>query len=147
MAMSIADRVRALLGGGSSAQAPARNRYGSTRSGTIPGLTDAIQRRQPVQFFYTDSTEPNRSGLRYGNPHALFSKGGKTYLHMYVDPRSTSVDGRLPDWRTFLVSRIGSVAIQELGESLFADERKFNLARGYNPSWYSRVGRAIVLAS
>ena len=80
----------------------------------------AIERKQPVTFFYKDKWQPEGTpgalGQRVGNPHAIWKgANGRTYLHLYVDPQSATATGGLPGWRTFLVNRIQGVSVLELG--------------------------------
>jgi len=147
---SLAQKVKAALGFG-----PGSDRYNvpTTRGaqyrtmagGPMANLQDAIERRQPCAFFYDDKTSDG-SGMRLGNPHAIWAAtNGSKYLHMYVDPRSATASGSLPGWRTFLVDRIRDVSVYDLGTNLFGRAQEFNVAPGYNPGWYSRNGRPIVL--
>jgi hypothetical protein len=113
-------------------------------------LIEAIQRKQPVQFFYEDKWQPPGTpgalGPRIGNPHAIWvGTNGRTYLHLYVDPQSATATGDLPGWRTFLMDRIQNVATLELGSSFFGRPIQFVVAPGWNPSYYSQVGRPIQL--
>ena len=85
--------------------------YRSYEGGVLGNLTQAIERKQPVTFFYKDKWQPEGTpgalGQRVGNPHAIWrGKNGRTYLHLYVDPQSATATGGLPGWRTFLVNRI-----------------------------------------
>jgi hypothetical protein len=126
--------------------------YKTLAGGPEANLRDAIERRQPVAFFYVDKWQPpgtpGASGLRVGNPHAVYigPPGGDKYLHMYVDARAATATGQLPGWRTFIVSRINDVSIYDLGKSFFGKDVKFPIAPGYNQGWYGRNGRPIVLA-
>ncbi len=122
--------------------------YRSYAGGTDANLVDAIERRQPVSFFYTDKWQPagtpGASGLRVGNPHALWiGKNGTKYLHLYVDPQSATATGSLPGWRTFIVGRISDVSVFELGAKLFGKPVMFIRAPGFNPGWYARNGQPI----
>ncbi len=124
--------------------------FRSYAGGTEGNLVDAIDRRQPVSFFYTDKWQepgtPGASGQRVGNPHALWiGKNGTKYLHLYVDPQSATATGQLPGWRTFIVGRIKNVSVLELGARLFGREIQFIQAPGWNPGWYARNGQPIKL--
>jgi hypothetical protein len=118
---------------------------------TVDNLKYAIAMRLPVSYYYVDKwqkpTTPGARGQREGNPHAMWTgKNGTTYVHLYVDPRSASATGDLPGWRTFILSRIQNASVVTLGKSFFGKNITFTLAPGYNPSWYRRNGRPIVLA-
>lgn len=116
----------------------------------------AIQNRQSVNFRYVDKTrkssEPGAKGPRIGNPHALWvGRNGTLYLHMWIDPQSSSASasdgsGRKPGWRTFIVNRIDNAAVRDAGFSSWTTTRNtFNIAPGWNPSWYSQVGQPVAL--
>lgn len=151
---SLAQRVKESLGIGKPKSVVPETRaaqYRTMAGGPAANLTDAITRRQPVAFFYVDKWQPagtpGATGLRVGNPHAMWvGTNGEKYLHMYVDPRAATATGQLPGWRTFIIGRISDVSIYDLGKGFFGKEVKFNIAPGYNPGWYSRNGRPIVLA-
>jgi len=122
--------------------------YRSYAGGVSANLVDAITRKQPVSFFYTDKWQPpgtpGAMGQRVGNPHALWiGPNGSRYLHLYVDPQSATATGSLPGWRTFLVDRIQGVSVFELGAKLFGKPIQFIQAPGWNPSWYARNGQVI----
>jgi len=122
--------------------------YRSYEGGAESNLVDAIDRRQPVSFFYVDKWQPvgtpGARGLRVGNPHAIWiGKNGSKYLHLYVDPQSATATGNLPGWRTFLVSRIKEVSVLELGTRLFGRPVEFVQGPGFRASWYSKNGRPV----
>lgn len=144
--LSLGDKLKSVLGSrlGATEEAPLV-RLPKTMA-ALPGLKEAIETRQPVSFSYTNASEPGESGLRHGNPHAVFSQDGKTYLHMWTQAMSASGSGGLADWRTFLVGRIGDVTIHPLGLSPAGDEQVFPLAPGFNAGYYSRGRRAIAVA-
>ncbi|NBS71247.1 WYL domain-containing protein, partial [bacterium] len=124
--------------------------YRTYAGGNEANLTDAIQRRQPVTFYYDDKWQedgvPGKAGQRIGNPHAIWvGSNGTKYLHLYVDPQSASATGSLPGWRTFILSRIQNVSVLELGSSFFGRKVEFVQAPGFNRAWYSRVGTPVVL--
>jgi len=124
--------------------------YRTYAGGVDANLVDAIERRQPVSFFYTDKWQPQgtpgASGMRVGNPHALWiGRNGTKYLHLYVDPQSATATGQLPGWRTFIVGRIRDVSVLELGAKLFGKPIQFVQAPGWNPGWYARNGQAVKL--
>jgi hypothetical protein len=124
--------------------------YRAYQGGTESSLIDAIERRQPVTFYYDDKWQPEgtpgKIGQRVGNPHAVWiGPNGTKYLHLYVDPQSASATGELPGWRTFILSRIKNVSVLELGSALFGRPVRFVLAPGWNPAWYSQVGQPIKL--
>lgn len=124
--------------------------YRAYRGGTEANLKDAIERRQPVTFYYDDKWQPEgvpgKIGQRLGNPHALWrGSNGTLYLHLYVDPQSASATGGLPGWRTFIVDRIQNVSVLELGTRFLGRPVVFVAAPGFNPAWYSRVGTPIQL--
>ena len=111
------------------------------RTGKVGILTDAIEFRQRVSFMYTNKTEPQRSGRRIGNPHGIFKRGTKTYLLMYTAPGSASATGRLPSWRTFLLSRVSRPEIIENNITFGQGLQQFRIAPGYRRF---RRGRFIV---
>jgi hypothetical protein len=124
--------------------------YRSYAGGAEGNLLEAIDRRQPVSFFYVDKWQPpgtpGARGLRVGNPHALWiGKNGTRYLHLYVDPQSATATGGLPGWRTFIVSRISNVSVLELGLKLFGNPVEFIQGPGFRPSWYRKNGQIIKL--
>ena len=113
-------------------------------------LISAIERKQPVSFYYDDKWQPDgvigKLGMRIGNPHALWvGDNGTTYLHMYVDPQSASATGDLPGWRTFIIGRIQWPSILELGTRIFGRPIQFVTAPDWNPAYYSGVGTPIAL--
>jgi len=122
--------------------------YRSYEGGVEANLKSAIERKQPVTFYYDDKWQeegvPGKIGQRVGNPHAIWrGSNGTKYLHLYVDPQSASATGGLPGWRTFILDRIQNVSILELGTKLFGKPVQFVLAPGWNPRWYSTVGTPI----
>ena len=124
--------------------------YRSYEGGVMGNLTQAIERKQPVTFFYKDKWQPGGTpgalGQRVGNPHAIWrGTNGRTYLHLYVDPQSATATGGLPGWRTFLVNRIQGVSVLELGTTFLGRPVAFVKAPGWNPSWYRQVGQPIKL--
>jgi hypothetical protein len=124
--------------------------YRSYAGGAEGNLLEAIDRRQPVSFFYVDKWQPpgtpGARGLRVGNPHAVWiGKNGTKYLHLYVDPQSATATGGLPGWRTFIVSRISDVSVLELGVRLFGRPVQFVQGPGFRPSWYRRNGQPVKL--
>jgi hypothetical protein len=123
--------------------------YRSYEGGVMGNLSQAIERKQPVSFFYKDKWQPEGTpgalGQRVGNPHAIWKRGKSTYLHLYVDPQSATATGGLPGWRTFLVDRIQGVSVLELGTTFLGKPVKFVTAPGWNPSWYRQVGQPIKL--
>ncbi len=124
--------------------------YRAYQGGDAGNLTQAIQNRQPVSFFYVDKWQPQgtpgAAGLRVGNPHAMWTgSNGRTYLHLYVDPQSATATGDLPGWRTFLVNRIQGVSIFEQGTTLFGKPVQFVRAPGWSPGWYSSQGTVLAL--
>jgi hypothetical protein len=96
------------------------------RTGKVGILTDAIEFRQRVSFMYTNKTEPQRSGRRVG---------------MYTSPGSASATGRLPSWRTFLLSRVSRPEIIENKITFGQGLQQFRIAPGYRRF---RLGRFIV---
>ena len=124
--------------------------YRAYQGGDEANLIQAIDRRQPVTFYYDDKWQPpgtpGKIGQRVGNPHAIWiGRNGTKYLHLYVDPQSASATGDLPGWRTFILSRIRNVSVLELGASFFGRPVRFVFAPGWNPSWYSTVGQPVKL--
>lgn len=119
---------------------------------TTSNLRFAIANRLPVSYYYVDKWQPPEKpgarGQREGNPHAMWTdnRTGRTYVHLYVDPRSASATGDLPGWRTFLLNRIQNASVITLGTSFFGKPIRFRLAPGYNPPWYRSVGTPIQLA-
>ncbi len=119
---------------------------------TVQNLKYAIKNRLPVSYYYVDKWQPPEKpgarGQREGNPHAIWrdNRTNRTYVHLYVDPRSASATGGLPGWRTFLLDRVQNASVITLGSSFFGKPIKFTLAPGYNPPWYRRVGQPIELA-
>jgi hypothetical protein len=124
--------------------------YQAYHGGTTANLKAAIERKQPVTFYYVDKWQPESvpgaMGQRVGNPHALWKgRNGTTYLHLYVDPQSASATGDLPGWRTFIVDRIQTVSVLELGTRFLGRPVQFVTAPGWNPAWYPTVGTPIKL--
>ena len=124
--------------------------YKDYGGGDEANLTNAIERKQPVTFYYNDKWQPDgtpgKLGQRVGNPHAIWiGPNGTKYLHLYVDPQSASATGDLPGWRTFILSRIQNVSVLELGTKFFGGTVQFVRAPGWNPGWYSRVGTPVAL--
>ncbi len=111
------------------------------RTGRLGILTDAIEFRQQVSFFYSNKTDPKRSGRRIGNPHGIFKRGATTYLLMYTAPGSASARGRLPSWRTFILSRISNPQIIKNEVTFGQGLQQFRIAPGYRRF---RAGRFIV---
>lgn len=111
------------------------------RTGRTGILTDAIEFRQQVSFFYTNKTEPQRSGRRVGNPHAIIKRGATSYLLMYTAPGSASARGRLPSWRMFILSRISRPEIIKNEVTFGQGLQQFRIAPGYRRF---RRGRFIV---
>jgi len=152
---SIANKVKQALGIGQTPQTVipktrGQAAYRSYAGGVEANLTEAINRKQPVTFYYDDKWQPDgvpgKIGQRVGNPHAIWvGSNGTKYLHLYVDPQSASATGDLPGWRTFIVSRIQNVSVLELGTKLFGRPIEFVFAPGWNPSWYSSAGTPVVL--
>lgn len=144
--LSLGDKLKSVLGARlGTEEAEVTVRLPKTMA-ALPGLKEAVETRQPVSFNYVNASEPSESGLRHGNPHAIFSTDGQTYLHMWTQAMSSSGSGGLADWRTFLVGRIGTITIHPLGLSPAGDEQLFPLAPGFNPSYYSRGKRVIAIA-
>lgn len=142
--------------------------YESSPAGTVVALSRAIKEQKSVRFNYTDKwirrdgSVVGISGSRTGNPHAIWKAfNGTIYLHMYVDPTSTSQSntisrrsdatdserqaGDMPGWRTFIVSRINNVETLNMGNNWRGKEIKFEPAPGWNPGWYFKVGAALRL--
>lgn len=107
-------------------------------------LRDAIVQHLPVQFYYRPVSEPGSPGVRYGVPYALFFKDGRLWLHAFLQPRSVSYTRGLPDWRTFAVSGISAVRLPGGSDDslILAGARP---AIGYNPKWYGRNSRVVVI--
>lgn len=164
--MSLAARFRSFLGLQPKSVMASVGERSTTAGGfqELPQFGDdplaavkyAIQNRLSVNFRYVDKTrkanEPGAKGPRIGNPHALWvGRNGTLYLHMWIDPQSASASasdgtGRKPGWRTYIVSRIDAAAIRDAGFSSWTTTRNtFNIAPGWNPSWYSQVGQPVAL--
>lgn len=102
------------------------------RTGRLGILQDAVEFRQQVAFFYTNKDEDNpKTGRRVGNPHGVFKRDGKTYLLMYAIPGSSSGSGRLPGWRTYLVSRIQNPQIIVRRAGFGEGYQQFRIAPGF----------------
>jgi len=152
---SVANKVKSALGIGQKPttvipKTRGQAFYRTYAGGVEANLTDAINRKQPVTFFYDDKWQPDgvpgKIGQRVGNPHAIWiGNNGTKYLHLYVDPQSASATGDLPGWRTFIVSRIQNVSVLELGTTLFGKPVAFVFAPGWQPAWYSKAGTPVVL--
>lgn len=142
--------------------------YESSPAGAAVALSRAIEQKRSVRFQYTDKwirrdgSVVGISGTRAGNPHALWRGfNGTLYLHMYIDPTSTSQShtisrrgdatdserrsGEMPGWRTFIVSRIRDVETLNMGKNWRGKEITFSAAPGWNPGWYFSVGSALRL--
>ncbi len=163
MARTILGKLKSLFGiGGSRAPSviPKAGRGGGKLDfdvgggTTLSNLKYAIENRLPVSYFYVDkwqpATQPGARGQREGNPHAIWTMNGKTYVHLYVDPRSASAsaalgEASLPGWRTFILDRAQNVNVITLGRSFFGKDIRFKIAPGFNPGWYSRVGSPVAI--
>lgn len=131
---------RSLLRRGNKEQEEARLR-GAT---VMARLRSAIDQKLPVRFLYRPVGEGGRTGIRLVIPYAIYMRNGKRYLNAYTLPSSISATRGLPEWRTFLISRISGVQLPTGSDaSLFALGRR--RVPGYNPGWYRRVGRPIAL--
>ena len=103
---SVRSRLAQLFGFGQRAKSVipatrAQAYYRSYEGGVMGNLTQAIERKQPVTFFYKDKWQPEGTpgalGQRVGNPHAVWrGTNGRVYLHLYVDPQSATATGGLP---------------------------------------------------
>ena len=102
-----------------------------TRTGRVGIIQDAVEYRQQLAFFYSNSTDPRRSGRRVGNPHGVYKLNGKTYLLMWTLPGSASGSRRLPGWRTFLLNRVQKPQIIVNRASFGAGLQEFRIAPGY----------------
>jgi predicted DNA-binding transcriptional regulator YafY len=109
------------------------------------GLQQAIQARVLVRFSYSDAGEPRFRAFRTASPHALWSEGGKVYLHAYLNPGSPSRSRSSPPWRTFILSKVQDLELMPKNQTESQPEgTRFSLAPGWRPGWYSRQGRAPV---
>jgi hypothetical protein len=94
-------------------------------------LVDAIKNRKKISFYYKGPTRPKKNSVKPGyrikaEAVALgLSKKGNLVVRAYVKPPSTSKKGFLKTgWRTFMVSRMGSLQITD---DVFDEKRP-----GYN---------------
>jgi hypothetical protein len=102
-----------------------------TRTGKMGIIQDAVEFRQQLAFFYNNTTRPEASGRRVGNPHGVFRANGKTYLLMWTLPGSTSGSGAIPGWRTFIVSQVRNPQIIRQTSVLTEGLQEFLPAPGY----------------
>ena len=101
------------------------------RRGRIGVLTDAIEYRQTVSFWYSNEDSP-RTGRRIGNPHGIVQRGRRRYLVMWTLPGSASASRRLPGWRTFILERIRSPKIQVNRVRIGGRLQRFTVAPGFS---------------
>lgn len=99
---------------------------------TIDILTSAIRQKRQISYEYNS---PGRAtGVRIGNPHAIFvSTSDNVNIDIYkVDGVKTDPSKPLPAWRQYKVKEISNVTILD---------KEFTVAEGYNPNskQYARV--------
>jgi len=99
------------------------------RTGRTGILTDAIEYRQQVAFWYANE-ESSRTGRRVGNPHAIISIKGRQYLLMWTSTGSASNSRRLPGWRMFILNRIRNPQII-IKARIRGNLQQFPIAPGY----------------
>jgi len=96
-------------------------------------LIDAIKQRHPVTFYYTGPKAPPRDAVKSGTRVRAeivalgLSKKGNLIVRAWVQPPSISKKGfNKHGWRTFMVSRMGSIRV-------LTDETFDTLDQKYNP--------------
>ena len=83
-------------------------------------IVDAIKNRVPISFYYSGPRKPSRNSVKAGkrvDAEAValgLSKKGNLIMRAWVQPPSTSKKGfSKTGWRTFMLSRMGNVEIQD----------------------------------
>jgi hypothetical protein len=137
-AYQTASRRAALLRSRSTVAPLTPNENPFQRTGRKGILTDAIEYRQEVAFWYSNE-DSTQDGRRRGNPHAIIKIKGRTYLLMWTLIGSASESRRLPGWRMFILQRIRNPQII-IKARIGADLQQFRIAPGYK-RW--RRGRFI----
>lgn len=104
--------------------------------GTLDKLRDAILNRRPVRFIYNKSGKT--SGIRIGNPHAVFisvSKVGEESTKVHISQTGGASDSETP-FPSFRMFDLEDITIQEVLEQ----STPFPVHPDYNHSWngYSR---------
>lgn len=81
-------------------------------------LVDAIKNRNPVTFYYSGPTKPEKDSVKRGvriraEVVAMgLSKGGNVIVRAYIQPPSVSKKGySKTNWRTFRVDRISNINV------------------------------------
>ena len=94
-------------------------------------IIDAIKNRKKISFYYKGPTKPKKDSVKPGyrikaEAVALgLSKKGNLIVRAFVKPPSTSKKGFIKTgWRTFMVSRMGSL---QVSDDVFDEKRP-----GYN---------------
>lgn len=103
-------------------------------------LVDAIKNRNPVTFYYSGPTKPEKDSVKRGvriraEVVAMgLSKGGNVIVRAYVQPPSVSKKGYSEtNWRTFRIDRMSNI-------SVLTDETFDNKRPGYKEGSESSRG-------
>lgn len=91
-------------------------------------LVDAIKNRNPVTFYYSGPTKPEKDSVKKGvriraEVVAMgLSKGGNVIVRAYVQPPSVSKKGySKTNWRTFRIDRMSNISV--LTDETFDNKR------------------------
>jgi hypothetical protein len=81
-------------------------------------LVDAIKKRNPVTFYYSGPTKPEKDSVKRGVRIRAeivamgLSKKGNVIVRAYVQPPSVSKKGySKTNWRTFIVDRMSNISV------------------------------------
>lgn len=81
-------------------------------------LVDAIKNRNPVTFYYSGPTKPEKDSVKRGvriraEVVAMgLSKGGNVIVRAYIQPPSVSKKGySKTNWRTFRIDRMSNISV------------------------------------
>ena len=101
------------------------------RRGRLGIVTDAIEHKQKLTFWYANSTGPDFAGQRLGDPYGVYVRNGQTYLLMWVTPPTASAKPQeVPGWRLFIMTRIRNPSIRARINRA-GDPVPFKVRRGY----------------